>query len=79
MSVPAIDIGPALRAPESRDCTSLVVDELRAACEDTGFPLVKGHGVAAHSPVVFSSAPTTRSGRVTATINLARMGTSSLA
>ena len=62
MSVPAIDIGPALRAPESRDCTSLVVDELRAA-----------------SPVVFSSAPTTRSGRVTATINLARTGTSSFA
>jgi isopenicillin N synthase-like dioxygenase len=44
--VPVIDIGPALRVPASRDCTSLVVDKLRTACEETGFFLVKGHGVA---------------------------------
>jgi isopenicillin N synthase-like dioxygenase len=45
--VPVIDISPALKAPASRDCTSLVVDALRLACEDTGFFLVTGHGVAA--------------------------------
>ncbi len=44
--IPVIDIGPALRSPASHGSTSSVVGQLRAACEDTGFFLVRGHGVA---------------------------------